>query len=87
MGGRGRYRYADGSQVRVPVGGVDAPPNLRVIYHRSLFRDSDTTDDDNESEDVEEFTGFTGNLEDLESDECEESEEYVLLISTVLYDL
>ena len=73
--------------MRVPVGGVDAPPNLRVIYHRSLFRDSDVTDDDNESEDVEEFTGFTGNLEDLESDESEESEEYVLLISTVLYDL
>ena len=58
-----------------PSEDVDASPNLRVTYRRSLFHDSDATD-----EDAEEFTGFTGGLEDLESDE-DESEEYVPLFS------
>jgi len=43
---------------------------------RSLFHNSDTTDEDNEGDDGEEFTGFTGDLGDLESDE-DETEEYV----------
>lgn len=55
------------------------PKGLEVSHNlwahcRSLFRDSDTTD-----EDAEEFTGFTGGLEDLESDE-DEVEEYVPLL-------
>lgn len=49
---------------------------------RSLFRDSDATDED-EDEDAEEFTGFTGDLEDLE----DEAEEYVTLLPSVLDDL
>ena len=62
-----------------PSEDVDTSPNLRVIYRRSLFRDSDVTDEDGEGEDAEEFTGFTGGLEDLESDE-DEAEEYVPLL-------
>jgi hypothetical protein len=45
-----------------PSEDVDASPNLRAIYDRSLFRDSEFTDDDSEGEDAEEFTGFTGGL-------------------------
>ena len=64
-----------------PSEDVDASPDLRVTYRRSLFRDSDDdTDEYDEDEDAEEFTGFTGGLEDLESDE-DGSEEYVLLLS------
>ena len=58
-----------------PSEDASASPNLRVICRRSLFRDSDTSD---EERDAEEFTGFTGGLEDLESDE-DEAEEYVSL--------
>lgn len=59
-----------------PSEDVGASPNLRVVHCRSLFRDSDASDED---EDAEEFTGFTGGLEDLESDE-DEAEEYVPLL-------
>jgi hypothetical protein len=47
---------------------------LAFTSRRSLFRDSDTTDEGDEDE---EFTGFSGNLGDLNSDE--EAEEYVSL--------
>jgi len=60
---------------------MNASPNLRVAQRRSLFRDSDATDDD-EDEDAEEFTGFTGDLEDLESED-NEAEEYAPLLSSL----
>lgn len=65
-------------------GDVDASPNLRVTCRRSLFHDSDATDEDGEDEDAEEFTGFTGGLEDLESDE-DDAEEYVSLLPSLPY--
>ena len=69
---------------------VAAYRGFRPIYNlpanRSLFHDSDTTDDDDEGEDPEEFTGFTGDLEDLESDEGE-TEEYVRLLLFLRHNL
>lgn len=50
----------------------------RVTFYRSLFRDSDATD---EEDGGEEFTGFSGNLEGLNSDD-DEAEEYAPLSPT-----
>lgn len=44
---------------------------LVVTHDRSLFHDSDGTEED---EPCEEFTGFSGDLDDLESDEDEAEE-------------
>jgi hypothetical protein len=68
----------------VPVKDVDASPNLRITYPRSLFHDSDSTDENDEG--AEEFTGFTGGLEDMEFDE-DEAEEYVPLLPSIFHDL
>ena len=71
----------------MPVGGwrsfrpIDGSP-----INRSLFHNSDATDEDDEGEDDEEFTGFTGGLEDLESDEGQ-TEEYVRLFLSLRHNL